>query len=619
MPDRIVGTAGHIDHGKTALVRALTGIETDRLPEERSRGISIDLGFAHMDDGTGGTVGVVDVPGHEGFIRTMIAGAGGVDLVLLCVAADEGVMPQTREHLEILSLLGVPALIPVLTRVDRADPELADLVEEEVRELLTGTPWPTPPVFRVAAPTGEGIEALRSSILSRLGEMGPRGGVHDLAYLPVDRAFTVHGTGRVVTGTLRSGVVEVGDTLTLFPEGLPVRVRGVERHGAGVARVAAGARAALALAPRSGQLPEIGRGSVLTSPGGWVSTRRLAVRLEPLPGREERVAPGTRVRLLLGTGEVLARIRRVRGTEARLLSLDGPVAARAGERFVIRALSPAETVGGGVILHPEPGARFRAVEGEALMEAFSGDDPTVRLTGILRGAGARGVPDEALTARTGLPPGRIPPAGSGEAAGGHALAGQRFALEVTSNEVCRWMATLEAFHREHPEEVGLPPGTLPDGGLPEPSRRALLTELVEAGRMVWRSGRVALPEHTPRLGGAAEREGEGLAARILEAGSEGWEAESDTPGGILRFLERSGTVAEVAPGRWLHREVESALLRRLREAHPPGKEVSVGEVREALGLSRKYLLPLLERWDGLGHTARAGDARVVLPEPLGKG
>ncbi|MGH7519553.1 MAG: selenocysteine-specific translation elongation factor, partial [Gemmatimonadales bacterium] len=353
----IVGTAGHIDHGKSALVTALTGAPTDRLAEERRRGITIDLGFAPLDlDGV--TAGVVDVPGHEDFVRTMVAGASGIDLALLVVAADEGIMPQTEEHLAILEQLAVPAGLPVITKSDLVEPAWLELVIGEVAERLGRSSVAFDAPLAVSAVTGAGVEELRR----RLGEHARRVAVRpadDVFRLPLDRAFSVAGVGTVVTGTAWSGSVAIGDRVRLLPGGAEARVRSIESYGRALERSAPGARTALGLAGL--ERAEARRGQVVVrAEVPWTASDRLDVAIVLLPG----VRPLTmrsRVRLHIGTAEVMARIAPrgavPDGAQLARLRLESPLLARGGDRFVLRSYSPVTTIGGGIVLDPDPPVR----------------------------------------------------------------------------------------------------------------------------------------------------------------------------------------------------------------------------------------------------------------------
>lgn len=336
----ILGTAGHIDHGKTALVRALSGIDADRLPEEKRRGITIDLGFAHLTFASGMELGIVDVPGHEAFIKNMLAGATGIDLALVVVAADESVMPQTREHLDILELLGVRAAVIAVTKADLVDDEWLELVVAEVRETVANGPFAEAPIVAVSAHAPRGFDELVAA-LEQAGEQIVERDGDDLFRLPIDRVFTVRGTGTVVTGTVWSGALEHDQTVRVLPDGAAVRVRGLQAFGQDRQRVAAGERAAVALAgiPRD----QITRGDLLTTDDGWQVSPMLTARVRVLPGAPRPLRHRQRVRFHLGTREVLGRVAVLDGEEIEpgnagwvQLRLETPVVARAGDRFVLR-------------------------------------------------------------------------------------------------------------------------------------------------------------------------------------------------------------------------------------------------------------------------------------------
>ncbi|HEY6146180.1 MAG TPA: selenocysteine-specific translation elongation factor, partial [Thermoanaerobaculia bacterium] len=351
----IVGTAGHIDHGKTALIKALTGIDADRLPEEKRRGITIDLGFAHAE-WSGVRVSFVDVPGHERFVRNMLAGAGGVDAVLLVVASDESVMPQTREHFEIVRMLGIPRGVIAVTKIDRVPPELIDITVSEVRDLVRGSFLETAPVLPVSAVTGAGLDALKRALLGLDRPAAAAGREGRGTRLPIDRAFSIAGFGPVVTGSLVSGMISRDQKLQLLPAGRPVRVRRVEVHGRETAEARAGERVSANLA--GVELSELSRGQVLATPDAFVTSRLLTVRLELLSSAPT-IESGDAVSLHHFSAESRARIRLLDGRElagggsARAqLRLSSAIAAVPGDRFVIRRLSPVETIGGGIVLDP---------------------------------------------------------------------------------------------------------------------------------------------------------------------------------------------------------------------------------------------------------------------------
>src|SRR6266704_4636861 len=402
----VIGTAGHIDHGKTALVKALTGVDTDRWEEEKRRGITIDLGFAPLPLGDGIQASVVDVPGHEGFVRNMLAGATGIDVALLVVAADEGIMPQTEEHLAIVELLGVTRGIPVIAKRDLVEQEWLDLVRGEVTERLRSSRvrWHVP--IAVSALTGEGLEELRGALRGVAHDLLERP-VADFFRLPIDRVFALPGAGTVVTGSTWSGTVAVGDSVRLLPLDRVARVRSIEVHGQAAERAVPGRRTALALV--GVDKAELARGHVAVTGTGWTATRTLDAAVELLPAARKPIAPRMRLRVHLGTAEVLARAVQVRSIapgERGLvrLMLETPLVARGEDRFVLRSFSPVTTVGGGVVLDPlplVPGPRLRHRRLQA------GQAPAERLAAWAVEAGLAGVPVAALAVRLGVLPGRV--------------------------------------------------------------------------------------------------------------------------------------------------------------------------------------------------------------------
>ncbi|HEY8105120.1 MAG TPA: selenocysteine-specific translation elongation factor, partial [Gemmatimonadales bacterium] len=452
----IVGTAGHIDHGKSALVTALTGRTMDRLAEEQRRGITIDLNFAPLDLGDGVITGIVDVPGHEDFVRTMVAGASGFDVALLIVAADEGIMPQTEEHLAILEQLAIPAGVPVVTKADLVEPDWAELVAGDVAERLARSSVSFDAPVLVSAVTGQGVDAL----LTRLREHAARTPLRlqgDVFRLPVDRAFSVAGAGTVVTGTAWSGSVALGDAVRLLPDELEGRVRSIESHGRPVERTEPGARIAIGIA--GVDRADVRRGHVLVSRDApWAPTRALDVEVTLLPSAARGLPARTRVRLHLGTAEVMARaLPRAPiapgATGLVRLRLEAPVVARGGDRFVLRSFSPVTTIGGGRVLDPLPPTRAAPWPDE-----LRGADPAQRLTGLI----ARrpfGVELAAVPILSGMPSGAVTAAVRGDAAlcviGGHLVPG-RLVAYTTDTALQR----LKEFHRRQPVERGMPLETL---------------------------------------------------------------------------------------------------------------------------------------------------------------
>lgn len=608
----ILGTAGHIDHGKTALVRALTGVDTDRLPEEKRRGITIQLGFAPLELAGVGTVGVVDVPGHEAFVRTMLAGATGIDLALLVVAADEGVMPQTREHLAILSLLGVRAGVVALTKADLADAELLSLVTEDVRAALAGSPLHGAAIVPVSAHTGAGLDALRAALTAAARKVPVRD-ADDLWRMPVDRVFSVAGAGTVVTGTSWSGALEREQSVRIEPAGRVARVRGIESHGAPVARAMPGARTALALA--GVDRDEVAHDAMLVRDGDpWIPSRVLRADVALLDGAPT-VGPRTRLRFHLGTAECGARVVVAGGPlapggprPARLV-LDAPVVARAGDRFVLRGGSPHGTIGGGTITDPAPGgARVRPWPAVAA-------DVAQRLAWLLAEAGAAGLDVRTLPVRLGVRPSAVDrllrEAGRVTRLGDRLVAGA-----VLDGLRTRLLERVERAHREHPLAPGIDRQTVRaalsahEALADEVIRRAARAGLIEAeGAWVRRAGfvagasdaQVAARDRLLEVLRAAGPEPPSVAELTAQLGPE-------VPA-LLKLLGAERAVIPVALDRWWSREGLQLLLDRLRATVEPGRLYSPAELREALGITRKWLIPFLEWCDRARISHRAAEGR----------
>jgi selenocysteine-specific elongation factor len=609
----IVGTAGHIDHGKSALVQALTGRSMDRLVEERRRGITIDLNFAPLDLGGGTVVGVVDVPGHEDFVRTMVAGASGVDLALLVVAADEGLMPQTLEHLAILEHLGVPHGIPVVTKSDLVDRDWLELVAAELSERLTASRVAFTSPLSVSARTGAGIEELRGRIGERARSWVPRP-AGDLFRLPVDRAFSLAGVGTVLTGTSWSGRLRVGDEVALLPAGKTARVRSIQVHGRAVERSEPGLRTAVGLAGIARD--EVSRGTVLVAAGdGWTPTTALDVELELDASAPKPLVQRTRVRVLHGTAEILARAlpREPIGPGGRglaRLALEEPLVARGGDRFVIRSYSPVLTLGGGVVLDPLP--PLRRPRWPAHLQAAEGSR---RVVGLVERRPA-GVPGRLLPLLLGMTPGESRAAAAG-AAELRAVGDLWVTSELLSGANSRCLDLLRRYHREQPLELGMPLETLRRSlRAPVPVVEAVLEELLQTGRMRRLEGRAALAGFTPRAAGGegAVRE---IVALLEEAGLtppnvaelERRTGRRDVEG-ILRLAAAAGKVEAVERDRYYARAVLDRFVAVLRGDGAAGAIVP-SELRQRLGISRKYLIPLLEWADSRGVTEWEGDVRRV--------
>jgi len=610
-----------VDHGKTALVKALTGVDTDRWEEEKRRGITIDLGFAPLDLGPGLKASVVDVPGHEDFVRNMVAGATGVDVALLVVAADEGVMPQTVEHTAILDLLDVRAGAVAITKADLAEPEWLELVSTDVKERLARSPIHWEPPVAVSAVTGAGLDALREALRHAAREARERA-ADDLFRLPVDRVFSLAGAGTVVTGTTWSGTVAVGQEVTVHPGPLRARVRSVEVHGHAEERAEPGRRTALALVGLDRAAAR--RGSVVVSDPSWRPTAELDVLVSLLPGARP-LTQRSQVRLHLGTADVLARVvpagERIQPgaqTQAARLRLEEPIVARWGDRAVLRAASPATTIGGCRVVDPFPAPRPRR---PGPLADRAGPDPVQRVRAFVAAEGPRGLAVGDLTVRVGLSPREVPGVVEQAAGSGVVRAGDRLVLQAAAEQArARVLDRLAAYHSEHPMLPGLPLEAFRQLiGEPGLATR-LLSALTSEGAVVQDGGAIRLSGHRPAippefLGGAAA-----LREELAAAGSEGRSTaelagrHSGIPAAeIAEFLVREGTAIRMGKDTYYDRaKLESAARSVLREVKKRG-EVTPSEVRVSLGLTRKHLIPILEWMDAQGLTVRVGDARRLGP------
>ncbi len=627
----IVGTAGHIDHGKSALVRALTGTDPDRLKEEKERGITIDIGFAHvaLDESGELVASFIDVPGHERFVRNMLAGAHGIDAVVLVVAADESVMPQTREHFHICRLLGIERGFVALTKCDVADAESQALAEMEVRELTAGSFLEGAPVVRVSAKTGAGLPELKRA-LEALARGTPPHDAHGLLRLPVDRVFTLKGFGTVATGTLVSGSLSTGDELELLPSGRRTRARGLHVHGEPVDNVPAGNRAAVNLAGLD--VDALVRGDVLARPGTLRPTSMIDVEIELLPG-ERALEDGTRVRVHLASAEVLARVRLLEGPRLAAgaaglaqLRLERPAVAGRGDRLILRSYSPAPTIGGALVLDPLPPKRRAGdAAGRERLRAAAGA-PTGGAAALwIEEAGPAGQDVATLAARVTVPAADLPRALAGRtsvlAFGEPPVYVSRAAFDALAGAA---RETLAAFHAEHPLKASMPREELrrrtfaraPDGVF-EP----VLRSLAEAGEVRLLADAVALARHAVRLSPAEEEARRTLVAAAQAAGLEGVEAsriaataqlDVQLVARIGRVLQDEGVLRRVGDAMLLHSDHLERLKEDVRRRWPPGTRLDVTGFKELTGLTRKFVIPLLEYLDRERITRRAGSDRFVL-------
>ena len=631
----VVGTAGHIDHGKTELIRALTGVNTDRLPEEKERGITIDLGFAFLDPDPTLRLAFIDVPGHERFVKNMLAGIGGIDLVLLVVAADESVMPQTREHFEICSLLNVKRGVVALTKIDLVSEDLRELAELEIRELLQGTLLAGAPVVPVSGRTGEGVPALGEALATAARDLEPRD-ASGLARLPVDRSFTIRGFGTVVTGTMFSGTIRAGQQLTLYPAERIVRVRRVEVHDEEATEARAGERAALNL--QGVEVSEASRGSVVATTGAFRPSGLVDVRLQLLESAPAPLKDLARVRYHLATAEVLARVKLLGraeltpgGESLAQLRLERPHVALPGDRFILRRYSPTRTIGGGIVLDPNP-VKHRGAAAAAVrhLEELSAATPEERLAILVLDSGIGGCRLPDLLVRAGSSPeqlagplgeacgaGRIVQIGDGK----RALYVAAQSLDDLRGDVSRRLAE---HHRAHPLEAGLNKEELRArvaANAPAEVFRHLLDTMERDGAVAVEQDRVRSGSHRLRLSAEEEQARQaieegfrraGLNPPSLEKVSQEAGIPEDRAQALYHVLARSGRLVRLRGGLTFHVDALADLRERLLNFRRKSETIDVAAFKELSGTTRKNAIPLLEYLDAERVTRRQGNERRIL-------
>jgi selenocysteine-specific elongation factor len=627
----VMGTAGHIDHGKTSVIRALTGIDCDRLAEEKKRGITIELGFAHLDLPGAEQVGVVDVPGHERFVKNMVAGAAGIDFVLLVVAADEGIMPQTREHLDICRLLGIDQGLVALTKTDLADPELLELVTEETREYLEGTVLSGASMIPVSARTGEGLDRLRAALADTVANLAAHPRRSDLFRLPVDRVFTLKGHGTIVTGTLVSGEIAGGEDVTLYPGGLAAKVRSLQVHDAEASRAEAGQRTAVNLAGLD--VGRISRGDTLARPGTLVPSDTWDVELEMLASAPAALRHRKEFHLHHGSREMLARVLfldrdKLKAGERCLcqLKLPEPVAAVRGDRVVLRSFSPLRTIAGGRVVNPL-GTKIKRWSRELdRLETLAGGDPAEVVATRLDMAGARGLDLTRLKLVSGLESRALEKLLQDLASRQEVF---RFDAErqayVSAGTVRDLAGTvvqaLEAFHEEHPEREAMPRSRLASGALRRTDPKLLhflLERLVRQGELEALGDGLRLPGHTATWAADSARLRDQVLARHVEAGltppnikdlSQELGTDDKTLRQVLEMLREHGDLAKVGQDMYFHSAALEGLKDLVTGHLAEHGEMGAPQFKELTGLTRKYLIPLLEYLDKEKVTMRVGDVR----------
>jgi selenocysteine-specific elongation factor len=633
MKHLILGTAGHIDHGKTSLVKALTGIDTDRLKEEKARGITIELGFAHLELPGGIQFGIVDVPGHEKFVRAMVAGVGGMDLVMLVIAADEGIMPQTREHLDILRLLGVKSGLVALTKRDMVEREWLELVTEEVRDFVAGSFLEGAPIVPVSSRSGEGLEELRAE-LAKLADRVDEKRREGPFRLPVDRVFTVAGFGTVVTGTLLSGEIHVGDELELLPSGREGRVRGIQAHGAKSEQGQAGQRLAVNL--QGVDLDQAHRGDVVVPRSVFRATRAVDVRLDYLVSAPRELKHRATLRLHSATYEVPAQVILLDrdtlqpGDSAYVqLRLKEPALLLSGDSYILRMSSPAVTVGGGVVLDPfPPRRRRRNSEAIELLEAFGQEEHGRTIALIIAQSLLSGISFEDILLRSGVPRKAAEAALSVLLSSGEVVQvtrEPRMFLARNCFETLKQglVGELKAFLDSNPLKEGMGKEELKTR-MPKRSDPRFFTPLLSA---LEKDGMVIPDRDIVKLGGRVARksvQAEDMSGKMLlflqESGiepptvkevMERFRCDEKVVRDNLALLVRNGEVARISSDLFYASVALNGLRDKLLELMRDKGEIVPTDYRDVTGLSRKFLIPLLEYFDSEKLTIRVGDKRVA--------
>jgi selenocysteine-specific elongation factor len=627
----IIGTAGHVDHGKTTLVKALTGIDTDRLREEKERGISIELGFAQLALPGGNRAGLVDVPGHEKFIKNMLAGVGGIDMVMLVVAADEGVMPQTREHLDIVELLHVERGIVVLTKVDMVDEDWLELVREELRDYLKDTFLAAAPLVEVSAVTGQGLQELKETLARMAGDLVEKSAAGSMR-LPVDRVFTITGFGTVATGTLVSGHISVGENVEVLPRRLTARVRSLQVHGGKVESAVAGQRVAVNLSGL--EVLQAPRGSVLATPGSLKPSRRMDVKVTLLKSARE-LKNRARVRIYLGTAEILGRVVLLDrdeidpGGEAYAqLELEENVAAGRGERFVVRSYSPMRTIGGGSVIEPVAKKHKRMKEEIINALATREKGTPAELVGQCLDSRPNMLTNGEIADFTGLSGEETAKILVGLTASGTVVQTLLEGVDyyASAGLYGKWTGEVTglvgAYHRQYPLREGFPREELRSRkftGLGQKQFQALLQAMEKDEKITTGVNSIALPGFEANPGDFYGEIVQTL-EKLYQAGGcqpPFWaEAISKTALSvgqdqeILQYLIRRGVLVKVTDELYFHQDTMRGIRDKLQLFLREKGQITVGEARDLLGTSRKYALPLLEFFDREKVTKRVGDIRV---------
>lgn len=628
----IIGTAGHVDHGKTVLVERLTGINTDRLKEEKDRGISIELGFASLTLNNGQTASIIDVPGHERFIKNMLAGVGGIDMVMLVIAADEGVMPQTREHLDIIQLLQINKGIVVITKIDLVDEELLELVEEDVRDFLSRTALAGAPIIKVSSLTGEGIDQLKKA-LTEIAETIPPRPETGFPRLPIDRVFSVTGFGTVVTGTLISGRLEIGANVEVYPQGIQSKIRSLQVHGQKQSHASAGQRVAVNLT--GVETSDIKRGNVLAAPGTLKPWNRLDVKLHLLDSAPRPLKNRARVRVYLGTAEILSRVILLDREElnpgndcyAQLL-LEKMASCAQNDRFVIRSYSPMRTIGGGKVIDPtaRKHKRLQPEVIEALKTREKGSPPelaeqflaiqkTLLTIDEIKPLSDLSRKEKINTLTELINKNKV-----------KKIEGDPD-LYVLTSIYSQWSEQisdlLKQYHRQYPLREGYPKEELRSrkfSNLSSKQFQQLLQTMEEDGFLKLHAQTISAPGFKPQPNDRQKKIIEQIEEKFKSAAFQppAWadtckqvKLDEEQVNEILQYLLREEILIKLSDNIYFHREVLEEAKSKIANYLKEKGEISIGEARDILQTSRKYALPLLEYFDARKITRRVGDMRVA--------
>jgi selenocysteine-specific elongation factor len=633
MKQIILGTAGHIDHGKTSLIKAMTGTDTDRLKEEKERGITIELGFASLDLPRGEHLGIVDVPGHEKFVKNMVAGATGIDIVVMVIAADEGVMPQTREHMEICTLLGIRHGLIAMTKTDMVDEEWMELALEDIREFSHGTFLEDSPILPVSSVSGQGIPELVKTLDEIAGRLPPKR-PSNLFRLPIDRVFTMKGFGTVITGSLVSGKISVGDTIMIYPSGITSKVRGIQVHNQSSESAESGMRTAINF--QGLEKAAVNRGEVLSTPGSLVTSYMVDVSFHYLASNQKPLKNRTLVRFHTGTSEVMGYLMLLEQDELSpgqtaiaQLRLDAPVAIVKADRFVVRSYSPVRTIGGGHVLNPAP-QKHKRLKPEVItkLRDLTSDDPDVIISYHIEQSGYSGVSFSHLKIMTNLPDKQL------ETQLQHLLSQKKILQTNKDNRIFIHQTTFDTlkgkftehvghYHKANPLKAGMPKEELK-------SKFPLLTDaklfnqvinqMIKSKQIIQEENTVRLESHRISLGQdqadvrkkiTQTYQGGGLQPPYFRDVIKGLDADPKHVRDVMMLLVEEGQIVKTKDDLYFDARAVDDLKTRLVEFLKSNGEITTPQFKEMTGVSRKYVIPLIEYFDAKNVTLRVGDSRKL--------